>query len=248
VCRHLAYLGTPIALSTVLFDAPHALAVQSRAPRHQPSGRINPDGWGVAWYEDDRSSPTPIRPEPERYRSTTPVWSDDLFADGARRAGAIVAAARLASPGTTLDVHNNAPFVSGHWAFSLNGYGFRGDRAPRLLAALSPARRAALQGDADSEVLFGLVLDRIDRGADATTAVLEVTALVDPDDDMNVNLLLADGARITATAWGNSLFVLDATDRFVVASEPLDDDPAWRPVPDRTVVSSAHLTTYGGSR
>ncbi len=247
MCRHLAYLGTPVALSTVLFDAAHALAEQSRVPRHQPPGRINPDGWGVAWYADEGGSTTPIRSGPDRYRSTTSIWSDDVFSDGARRAGTIVAAARLASPGTALDVHNNAPFVSGHWSFSLNGYGFRDDREPKLRAALSPARRAALEGDADSEVLFGLVLDRIDQGADATSALLDVTALVEPDDDMNLNLLLADGATITATAWGNSLFAYDAADRFVVASEPLDDDPAWRPVPDRSAVASSHLT-YGGSR
>jgi gamma-glutamyl hercynylcysteine S-oxide hydrolase len=230
VCRHLAYLGPPVALSTLLFDAPHALATQSRHPRYQPAGRTNPDGWGVTWYAAGTT-------EPARYRSTTAIWDDAAFDANAVRSGAIVAAARLASPGTTLDERNNAPFVSRRWCFSLNGFAFRDGRGPRLRDALSPARTAALEGDTDSEVLFGLVLDRIDDGADAADALRDVTVLVDPDDDVRLNLLLSDGASVAATAWGNSLFVHDHGDRLVVASEPLDDDPAWEPVADRSVVS-----------
>ena len=37
------------------------------------------------------------------------------------RSGAFLGAARLASPGATLVDTGNAPFVSGVWAFSLNG-------------------------------------------------------------------------------------------------------------------------------
>jgi glutamine amidotransferase len=240
MCRHLAYLGPPVALSTLLFDAPHALRRQSRTPHHQPVGRTNPDGWGVAWYPDGAT-------EPDHHRSTTSIWSDGHFASASQRSGAVVAAARLASPGTTLDIQNNAPFVCSRWSFSLNGFGFRQGRGPILRAALSPARRAGLQGDTDTEVLFGLVLDRLDEGADPTSALLDVTTLVDPVDDMRLNMLLADGSTIAATAWGNSLFVLDADGRFVVASEPLDDDPAWRRVPDRSVVNGTHLTSLGGS-
>lgn len=244
MCRHLAYLGPPVALSALLFDAPHALCIQSRTPRHQPVGRTNPDGWGVAWYSD---SPA----EPDHYRSTTAIWADEFFGCRARRSGAIVAAARLASPGTTLDDRNNAPFVTGRWSFSLNGFAFRDGREPPLRAALSAARSAKLRGDTDSEVLFGLVLDRLDDGVDPAGALSAVTALVDPDDDVRLNLLLCDGATVVASAWGNSLFLRSGDDRFLVASEPLDDDPTWKPVPDRSLVEAtartAHITALGGS-
>lgn len=240
MCRHFAYLGPPVALSTLLFDAPHALRTQARTPHHQAVGRTNPDGWGVAWYPDGET-------EPERYGSTTSIWTDDGFGADAERAGAIIAAARLASPGTMLDVRNNAPFVAGSWAFSLNGFGFRDGREPVLRAALSGARRGALRGDADSEVLFGLVLDRLDEGADPAGALRAVTALVDPGDDVQLNLLLTDGTTVVATAWGNSLFVRSGDDHVVLASEPLDDDPAWQPVPDRSLVDGPHIEALGGS-
>jgi glutamine amidotransferase len=198
----------------------------------------------VAWFPDAAR-------EPRSYRSTTSIWADESFDCQDRRSGAIVAAARLASPGTTLDDRNNAPFVTGRWSFSLNGYAFRDGREPPLRAALSTARRAQLRGDTDSEVLFGLVLDRLDDGADPADALSAVTALVDPDDDVRLNLLLCDGETVVASAWGNSLYLRSGDESIVVASEPLDDDPAWQPVPDRSLVDTtaltARITALGGS-
>ena len=46
MCRHLAYVGAPIALHELLFGAPHSLCEQARHPRHQTSGSDNPHGWG----------------------------------------------------------------------------------------------------------------------------------------------------------------------------------------------------------
>ncbi|MDP1803678.1 MAG: hypothetical protein Q8K72_00790, partial [Acidimicrobiales bacterium] len=58
-----------------------------------------------------------------------------------------------------------------------------------------------------------------------------------------LNLLLSDGQRVLATTWGNSLFTLAdaglADGGVLVASEPLDDDPAWSPVPDGSLVEAS---------
>lgn len=51
-----------------------------------------------------------------------------------------------------------------------------------------------------------------------------------------LNFLLGDGETVWATTWHHSLSVL-VTDEFaVVASEPYDDDPRWRPIADRHLV------------
>ena len=228
MCRHLAYVGPPVALSDLLFDAEHALVRQAEHPRLQVSGHDNPDGWGVAWYLTSNLPPC-------LYRTTTKIWEDHGF----RRRGTakvVLAAARLASPPKTLDERNNAPFTDGKLAFSMNGYAFAGGREEPLRAALSNQRRDALQGDSDSEVLFGLLLDAIDHGADLAAAVQRVHARVAPDASTRVNLLVTDGNVIVATAWGNSLSVR-ATDAVVLASEPLDDGAQWQRIPDRSLVS-----------
>ena len=56
--------------------------------------------------------------------------------------------------------------------------------------------------------------------------------------EARLNLLLTDGDRVAATAWGNSLWCLSGPGRVVVASEPYDDDPGWREVPERTLVTA----------
>jgi glutamine amidotransferase len=105
---------------------------------------------------------------------------------------------------------------------------------------LSDRRLGAIRGSTDTEVLFGLVLDRLDAGlgqAEALTSVIRTVAAVAGG---RMNLLLADGRRIAATAYGDSLSVCEGGTRGpearVVASEPFDDDPAWRAVPEGSVV------------
>lgn len=234
MCRHLAYVGPPVPLGPLLFDAPHALVEQARAPRLQESGRDNPDGWGVGWYDDPRNAPLV-------YRSVQPMWRDAGFSGSQARADAVLAAARHASPGSSRDTRNNAPFASGAWLFSLNGvvHGFRDGVADGLRARVSPARATGIEGDTDSELLFALVLDRLDSGASPGEALAAVVDDVESLTDGRLNLLVTNGALVAATAVGNSLFtrVLVGGGTFV-ASEPLDDEPEWSRAPERSVVEA----------
>jgi gamma-glutamyl hercynylcysteine S-oxide hydrolase len=243
VCRHLAYVGAPIALDALLFSAPHALGVQAQHARFQTSGTENPDGFGVAWYE-------PRRRQPHRYRTTTPIWRDAAFRGRADAlcGAAVLAAVRLASPGSPVEVSGNAPFVAGEWAFSLNGIvdRYHDGVGDELRALVSPRRRERIEGVTDSEVLFALALDALDAGASPGDALVRVIGAVTTRTTGRLNLLLTDGRRVAATAWGNSLFGLAAPGAPLVASEPLDDDPAWARVPDRSLVELEARAAAGG--
>jgi len=228
MCRHLAYLGPPVGLDALLFTAPHSLAHQAERPQHQISGDTNPDGWGVAWYDAPHTVP-------EWYRTVTPVWADRDFAAraGSLRSGAFLAAARLASPGATLVDTGNAPFVDDTWSFSLNGivHGFPDGPGDQLRARVEPGRRARIVGDADTEVLFALVLQHLAAGTPPAEALAAVVHDVLAVTTGRLNLLLTDGALVHATRVGNSLFRRGP----VIASEPTDDEPGWVEIPDRTV-------------
>jgi glutamine amidotransferase len=241
VCRLFAYLGPPATLEALLLAPPHSLLRQARAPRLQSHGRCNPDGFGAGWWDRDR------RAEPARYRTARPLWEDRSFASlaGLVAAEAVVAAVRAATPGLPVEETGNAPFTAGPWLFAHNGAvdGFAEGGADGLRAGVSPARAAGIEGRTDSEVLFALVLDRLDAGAPPGEALAAVVAEVGGRWGGRLNLLLGDGERVAATARGNSLFVLEdeglAAGGVVVASEPCDDGPGWRPVPDGWLVEAS---------
>ncbi len=248
MCRLLGYLGPPIDLHQLLYGFEVPFVRQAHAPRWQDVGRINADGWGVGWWDHT------IQPEPARYRTVTPMWADQRFREIAPllRSTAVVGAIRNASPGAPIDESGNAPFMSGPWLFAHNGFidGFRLGLGERLRRGVSERRAAEILGAADSEVLFAMVLDRVDGGATATEAILDLIEHITGLADGRFNFLLSDGTSLVATRWGNSLFsrelsVAGSNQRgAIIVSEPLFENPDWTEVPDRSLVT---VTTSGSA-
>ena len=237
MCRHLAYVGPPVTLEKLIVKPKHSLLQQSFAPRYQTHGTINADGFGVGWYDRDK------RVEPARYRTTRQIWADLSFASiaGLVSSNAVLAAVRSASPGMPVEETSTPPFTEGPWLFSHNGFvpGFRSGVGRELRRKVSETRAHGILGATDSELLFALVLDRLDAGTPPADALVSVVDLVEELTTARLNLLLTDGERIAATACRNSLFVFDdrqLTGAVVVASEPYDDDAGWEVVKDGSVV------------
>ncbi len=243
MCRHLAYWGPPVPVADLVVRAPHSLLDQCIArPR------------AVEWLREPRRlGPRLVRADqtaPYRYRTTTPMPldHDGVAAVDGLEAGRFIAHVRHKSPGAPTDVEGNAPFADGPWLFAHNGFvaDYFDGVADAMRAELSPGRRG-LPGKADSELLFALVMDRIDAGMDPADAVIDVIGpLSGPAGERGrFNLLLTDGDRLVATRWGNSLHLRAGRGpgaAVVVASEPFDDHPDWEAVPDHTVL---HIDANG---
>jgi glutamine amidotransferase len=235
MCRHLAWLGRPVSVASLVLDPPSGLMVQSYSPRRQKHGLMNADGWGVGFFDHQPSDSPAV---PRRWRSATPMWGDASFASVAPAlvSGCVVAAVRSASVGMPIEASASAPFTDGNWLLSHNGLVDR---------AVLPAVRHA-ESTNDSALLAALIFDRdLDALADTITGV----AADDPN--ARLNILAGNGSRLLATTWGDTLSVLRRDDGVVLASEPYDDDPAWEEVPDRHLVevvdSQVHLTPLRGS-
>jgi len=238
MCRHVAYIGPPGPLRSVLTDPPHALYRQAWAPRLQRHGTVNADGFGVGWYADGD-------PVPARYRRAVPIWGDPALPDLARviRSGAVLAAVRGATPGTALGESAAAPFASGPWLFSHNGAldGWPA-AAERLSARLSGPSPFAMDAMVDSAFLWALVLGRLRSGSPADTALAVTIRLVEEAGGSGrFNFLLTDGRVIAATTAGDTLWYRQAGAAVTVASEPSDDEPGWTEVPDRQVLTATPL-------
>jgi glutamine amidotransferase len=236
MCRHLAYLGPPVTLHDLLLAPVHSLLRQSWEARHQDRMPLNADGFGVGWYDLAR------RPEPARYRDPRPIWTDRSFASlaGLTASSSILAAVRAASPGLPIEESGNAPFTNGPWLFSHNGTvdRFLEGVGVELRRLVSDTRLGIIEGASDSEVLFALLLDRLDAGATTAEGLAHLIDVVCERTTGRLNFLLTNGTAITATTFGNSLYVRRGADYVVVASEPYDDEPNWESVPDKSVVEA----------
>lgn len=236
MCRHIAYVGATIPLGLVLTRPEHSLVRQSWEPRRQRYGTVNADGFGVGWYADGD-------PVPGRYRRRGPVWGDQTFADLARvvRSHALLAAVRDATEADPDGEAAAAPFVGGGVLFSHNGAlkGWPGSMA-QPAAKLPAAGLLGLTARSDSAFVWALVRHRLALGDALPEAVADtVLEVAGAAPGSRLNLLLTDGLTIVATAWGDTLWYLAEPGRHaVVASEPYDDDPHWREVPDRTLLTA----------
>jgi glutamine amidotransferase len=234
MCRHLAYVGPPVSLRSLLIDPPYGLYRQAWAPRMQRHGTVNADGFGIGWY-------APGDPVPARYRRAVPIWDDPSLPDLARvtRSAAVLAAVRDATVGTALGEAAAAPFASGSWLFSHNGLlaGW-----PASAAGLAPRVEALLSLEAmtDSAFLWALVLERLRAGTAPDIALAATIEAVEAAGGTGrFNFLLTDGHTIVATTAGDTLWYRRADGSVTVASEPGDDEPGWTEVPGRQLLSAA---------
>jgi dimethylhistidine N-methyltransferase len=255
MCRHLAYLGEPVSIKSIIIDPPRSLAEQAWAPREQRYGTMNVDGFGIGWYADSD-------PVPARYRQAGPIWADQSLPDLARviHTRALLCAVRSASAGTEPGPSAAAPYTEGRWLFSLNGklagwsaaaagnhQGRRrgevsGDQAAavlRLAEKLSAADLLRLQARCDTALIWALVQARLRSGEPAAAALAgTVGDIAAAGGAGRFNLLLTDGEVIAATAAGDTLYYQQRPTGVIVASEPSDDAADWKQVPDGSVLEA----------
>lgn len=216
MCRHLGWLGREVSVSSLVLEPPHGLRVQSYAPRRQKYCLLNADGWGVGFFDGAT---------PRRWRSVAPMWGDvslDSVAP-ALSSRCVVAAVRSATVGMPIEASATAPFTDGQWLLSHNGIVDR-SVLPSSLSAESVC---------DSAILAALIFA---RGLDALGETIVEVGVEDPN--ARLNILAANGSRLLATTWGDTLSVLRRDDGVVLASEPYDDQPGWEDVPDRHLVEA----------
>jgi glutamine amidotransferase len=235
MCRHLAHLGPAEPMARLLFDAPHSLERQSYAPRDmRAGGTVNVDGYGVGWF-----------PGPVRYRRAGTLWSDaNLRQLATTEASAFLAAVRSATTGMPVADAACAPFTDGTWLFSHNG---RVDGWPHTVAGLAKTLDVTdlltMDAPTDSALLWAVLRRRLETGKNPDQVLVElVREVADAAPKSRLNFLLTNGKVLVGTTWTHALWVLVQGQSVTLASEPLDDDPGWREIPDRHVVTAAPST------
>ena len=229
----------PITATFWLLDAPDSLAAQSHR---------NPDGTGIGTFAPDG---TPIID-----KAPMAAWEDTDFAAEARAltSDTFVAHVRYASTGA-LTAPNTHPFTQDGRIFAHNG-AFAGlDVLDRRLAELDA--QSLVGGETDSERMFALITaeSRARAGDVEAGIVAALTWIIEQLPIYALNVILATPEQMWAVRYPdtNELWLLQRPasgddlaarssrisarsdelgdcDSVVVASERMDDDPAWRPI------------------
>jgi len=243
MCRFLAYLGPAIFLDQLVCKPQHSLVRQSlRAD--QAKAVTNGDGFGIGWYGEHSA--------PGVYREVMPAWSDEnLLALCANVRSPLFFAHVRAATGTGIARQNCHPFHYGPYLFMHNGQiGGYGQIRRTMEARLPDHLYAHRKGATDSELLFLLIIARLELGDTVTQAVgqvlretlamMQVLHIAEP---LRFAAALADGEQIHAVRYSSdrrapTLYARAAPgEGLVVASEPLaDDQQGWELIPQGTAL------------
>jgi predicted glutamine amidotransferase len=256
MCRWIAYSGTPVLLSHILFDPKHSLIDQSLHSR-MGAETTNGDGFGIGWYAQDLTTPAVLR-------DVGPAWNNQNLQEVAHhtRSGLFFAHIR-ATTGTAVQQSNCHPFRKDRWLWMHNGMIREFHRLRRDLAlAVDPSLYSEIQGSTDSELMFFLALT-FGLKEDPPGAVARMAGLVeetghrhDVPNPLQMTIAVADGERLWGFRYSSegasrSLFYSTRVDTLralhpdipflrdvgaetrLVVSEPLGDLPgAWHEVPE----------------
>lgn len=236
MCRLVAYAGPARSIASVMLEGTHSLEHQSYQPTMMEDALLNADGHGVAWYAEGLEGPA-------RYRNTHPIWGDpNMSAMGEHiRSTHLVGYVRSATPGIGMGLLNTQPFVHGKFAFTHNGYlkNFRDGTMRRIRQSLGKTAYEAIAGTSDSEHLFGLFIDGLDKGLSpraALDATLERAVKASEGEAALMAFAITDGESIWATTEAHhherppTLFIDRSGPGTRIASEPTDDAD-WHAVP-----------------
>ncbi|MFI2437158.1 class II glutamine amidotransferase [Streptomyces sp. NPDC018693] len=266
MCRWIAYSGTPLLLSQILFRPRHSLIDQSLHSRMGVE-TTNGDGFGVGWYTRDTDTPAMLR-------EVGPAWNNRNLLEVAHhvRSGLFFAHIR-ASTGTAVQQTNCHPFRSGRWMWMHNGAinGFHGLRRD-LALAVDPALYPDVEGSTDSELMFFLALT-FGLTEDPPGAVARMAGLIERTGHahgiqypLQMTVAVADGESVWAFRYSSegrsrSLYFSTRVDTLralhpdteflreisdetrLVVSEPLGGLPgAWNEVPENSygIVQPGH--------
>jgi len=231
-----------------LLDPEHSLEQQAWQPKELREVKLNADGFGFAWYEQQQ---TPQKPS--RYRLTLPIWNDPNLNHLANSMSQPLwlAMVRSATPGLGVTLENTQPFCYQQWSFMHNGYilDFAGEIQHKISKQLDDKFLYLIKGNTDSEYIFALLMQLLHQLApiDAIRAWTDKIAEIIKDRRALLNIVVCDGENIYALKHAinglcPSMYYTRQNKEFginnqLLVSEKLNNTDDWLEIEDHKIVS-----------
>ena len=242
MCRLAVYIGASIRLEDLILKPAHNLVEQAVAPREMQEARLNADGYGFGWFDDDGT--------PAVYTNTTPIWGDHNLETLGHTLQATQWFANVRSATRRMGnfAANTQPFADQEFLFMHNGFidHFSETLRPRFRQVLHPDIEKSIQGNTDTEYLFALLRQILseDRDMPVEEGLTQLFATLNDwlgDVKGLFNIVIGDSQRIYAARYAvngkcpSLYFTVDDDDfpgGMLVASEPLTESNLWQAVPE----------------
>lgn len=231
MCRLYGLRSThPTRVGCELIDAQNSLIQQSRKDER---GLANPHGWGIGFSRDG---------ELTCKRQATPASESEDFRRTATEisAPALVAHVRRATVGNPKLV-NTHPFHDEHALLAHNGHIDHFDEVrERMLEETTDERRAAIQGETDSEHFFHFLQSLRSRHPNATRRHVLRDAIrrvrgwardIDPEAEVSLNVLWIEENDLAGARYGRTLWYIERHQPHICEicgkphADPDPDDP-----------------------
>jgi len=245
MCRLAVYLGPETSLKHMVFDTNHSLEKQAWQPKELREAKLNADGFGFGWYNDNAQA--------GRYRQTLPIWGDANARDfcASLQRPLWLCYIRSATPGLSTGIENTQPFYYQHWQFLHNGYinSFNNNIRSKIRQLLHHEIESCIHGSTDSEYLFALIIHFYNQSADMIMAIKESFKLLNTwlgKERALLNIVISDGIEVIATShainglcptlyYGKNIKSFPKNSQ-LLASEPLTDDQHWQAITAHTLL------------
>ena len=245
MCRLAVYLGPETSLKHIVFDTNHSLEIQAWQPKELREAKLNADGFGFGWYNDNDKV--------ARYRQTLPVWGDANVRDfcSSLQRPLWLCYIRSATPGLSTGIENTQPFYYHSWQFLHNGYinNFNETVRSKMRQLLHNEIENCIHGTTDSEYLFALILHFFKQTDDMPQAIRDSFSQLKEwlgKERALLNIVISDGDQILATShainglcptlyYGKDLQGFPMNSQLLV-SEPLTDDENWQAVTEHNLI------------
>jgi len=245
MCRLAAYLGPETSLKHIVFDTNHSLEKQAWQPRELREAKLNADGFGFGWYNENAQI--------GRYRQTLPIWSDPNLHDlcDSLQRSLWLCYIRAATPGIGTSIENTQPFYYQSWQYLHNGYinSFHESIRGKIRQLLHHETESLILGSTDSEYLFALILHFFNQSSNMMTALQDTFSQLKEwlgKERALLNVMLSDGVQIIASShainglcpslyYGNNIEGFPKHCQLIV-SERLNDDSQWQEIKPHQII------------